>query len=108
MDEQIVARADEYQETALRNTGKGSYRVRLRSEMTTHMDFSDLALLGAHDRAEAERRAGVLEVVSSCTLAFFNQYLTGMNSHLLDEAVTNEFVEAVQRLEPSRFPCPAQ
>ena len=44
---QIAARLDEYQETALRNTGKGSYGVRLRDDITTHMDFSDLALLGA-------------------------------------------------------------
>lgn len=53
--EQIAARLDEYQETALQNTGKRSYRIRLRNEMTTHMDFSDLALLGANDRADAKK-----------------------------------------------------
>jgi predicted dienelactone hydrolase len=33
--EQIMARIDAYQETALRSTGKGSYRVRLRSNTTS-------------------------------------------------------------------------
>ena len=106
--EQIAARLDEYQGTALRNTGKRSYRVRLRNEMTTHMDFSDLALLGANDRADAEKRAAVLGVVRSYALAFFNQYLRGMNSELLHEAATNEFVESVQSFEPAKFPCPTQ
>src|SRR5207253_1953589 len=45
--EQIAARLDEYQGTALRNTGKRCYRVRLRNEKTTNMDFSHLALLEA-------------------------------------------------------------
>ena len=76
--------------------------------MTTHMDFSDLALLGANDRADAEKRAAVLGVVRSYALAFFNQYLRGMNSELLHEAATNEFVEWVQSFEPAKFPCPTQ
>jgi pimeloyl-ACP methyl ester carboxylesterase len=106
--EQIASRLDEYQERALRNTGKGSYRVRLRNDVTTHMDFNDLALLGAQDRADAERRAGVLGVLRSYTLAFFNRYLGGTNSRLLDETATNEFVEAVQRFEPATAPCRPQ
>ncbi len=103
--EQIAARLDEYQETVLRNTGRGSYRVRLQNNMTTHMDFSDLTLLGAHDRADAERRASVLGVVRSYTLAFFNQYLRGMNSELLNDTATDRLVEKVEVFPPARTPC---
>jgi len=53
--EAIVKRLEADQEAALRNTGKGGYRVRLRSAKTTHMDFTDLALLGACDPADAEK-----------------------------------------------------
>jgi len=31
-----------------------------------------------------------------------------MNSELLHEAATNEFVESVQSFEPAKFPCPTQ
>ena len=106
--EAIVKRLDADQEAALRNTGHGSYRVRLRSEKTSHMDFSDLPLLGARDRADAEEHAAILATVRSYTLAFFDKYLRGMKPELLDQAPTSEFVEAVQRFEPARFPCPAQ
>ena len=107
--EAIVKRLEEDQEAALRNTGKGSYRVRLRSEKTSHMDFSDLPLLGARDRADAEKCAAILATVRSYALAFFNQYLRGVNSELLNEtAPRNEFVNAVQRFEPAKFPCPPQ
>jgi hypothetical protein len=104
--EAILKRLDADQEAALRNTGKGSYLVRMRSEKTSHMDFSDLPLLGAHQRADAEKRAAILATVRSYTLAFFNKYLRGMKSALLDEAPTNQFIETVQRFEPARFPCP--
>jgi predicted dienelactone hydrolase len=106
--EQIMARVDAYQETALRSTGKGSYRVRLRNNITTHMDFSDLAVLGARDRVDAERRAAILAVVRNYTLAFFDKYLRGMTAELLDEAATGEFVEAVQEFAPAKSPCPLQ
>jgi hypothetical protein len=103
--EQIVRRLDEYQETVLRSTGKGSYRVRLQSQLATHMDFSDFPLLAAHDRADAEKRSGVLATVRSYTLAFFDKYLRGTKPALLDQAPTSEFVENVQRFEPSRTSC---
>ena len=107
--EAIVKRVDADQEAALRNTGKGSYRVRLRSEKVTHMDFSDLPLLGAPDRSDAEKRAAILATVRSYVLAFFDQYLRGVNSRLLNgTATTNEFVDSVQRFEPAKFPCPNQ
>ena len=107
--EVLVKRLDADQEAALRNTGKGSYRVRLRSEKISHMDFSDLPLLGAHDPSDAEKRAAILATVRNYSLAFFNQYLRGMNSELLNEAApTNDFVDSVQRFEPAKFPCPTQ
>jgi hypothetical protein len=42
----------------------------------------------------------------SYTLAFFDKYLRGMKPALLDEPPTSEFIEAVQRFEPAKFPCP--
>ena len=104
--EAMVKRLDAAQEAALRNTGKGSYRVRLRSEMTTHMDFSDLPFLGARDRADAEKRAAILATVGSYVLAFFDSYLREMKPALLDQTRGSEFVETVQRFGPARFPCP--
>lgn len=107
--EALVRKLDADQEAALRNTGQGSYRVRLRSEKVSHMDFSDLPLLAASDRVNAEELSDILATVRSYTLAFFNQYLRGMNSELLKEASPkNEFVDVVQRFEPTRFPCPTQ
>ena len=107
--EALVKRLDADQEAALRNTGRGSHRVRLRSEKVSHMDFSDLPLLGAHDRSEAERRAAILATVRSYVLAFFDQYLRGLNSQLLNEtAPTNEFVDTIETFQPAKFPCPKQ
>jgi hypothetical protein len=106
--EGLVARLDEYQETALRNTGRGSYRVRLRNDVTTHGDFSDLSLLAAHDPADAERKARILAVVRSYTLAFFDRYLRGMKAESLDEPGSSELIEAVQKYAPVRIPCPPQ
>jgi predicted dienelactone hydrolase len=107
--EALVRKLDADQEAALRNTGRGSYRVRLRSEKVSHMDFSDLPVLAASDRVNAEKLFDILATVRSYTLAFFNQYLRGVNSELLKEtAPKNEFVDAVQRFEPARFPCPTQ
>ena len=103
--EGLVARLDEYQETALRNTGKGSYRVRLRNSMTTHEDFSDLPLLAARDPADIERKTRILAVLRSYTLAFFDVYLRGMKGALLDEPGPSEFVEAVKKYPPARTPC---
>ncbi|SRR5580704_5310394 len=103
--EQIMTRIDTYQETVLRSTGKGSYRVRLRNDITTHMDFSDLPVLGARDRVDAGRRAAILAVVRRYTLAFFDKYLRGMKPELLDEPPTDEFVESLQKFAPAKSPC---
>lgn len=106
--EALARRLDADEEEAMRSTGRGSYRVRLRGEEVGHMDFSDLPLLGAHDRSDAEKRAAILAVVRSYVLAFFDQYLRGMNSELLNEtAPANEFVDKVDRFQPAKFPCPS-
>ena len=106
--EQIAARLDEYQERALRSTGKGSYRVRLRNEMTSHMDFSDLPILAARDASEEAKRTSILAVVRSYTLAFFSQALEGKESDLLNKPAATEFFEAVQRFGPASLPCATQ
>ncbi|HKF02805.1 MAG TPA: hypothetical protein VKB49_10845, partial [Candidatus Sulfotelmatobacter sp.] len=68
-----------------------------------------LPLLGAPDRSDAEKRAAILATVRSYVLAFFDQYLRGVNSRLLNGTATaNEFVDSVQRFEPAKFPCPSQ
>ena len=73
------------------------------------MDFSDLPFLGAHDGSDAQKRAAILATVRSYVIAFFDQYLRGVNSQLLNEtAPANEFVCTVQRFEPANFPCPKQ
>ena len=104
--EAIIKKLDAAQEAALRNTGKGSYLVRLRSEKTTHMDFSDLPLLGASDREGVEKRTAVLATVRSYVLAFFDKYLRGMKSVALDETGGGDLVDSVQRFGPARYPCP--
>lgn len=107
--EALVRKLDADEEQALRNTGRGSYRVRLRSDQVGHLDFSDLPLLGSHDRSEAEKRTAILATVRSYVLAFFDQYVRGVDSELLNRtAPMNEFVDSVQRFESVKFPCPMQ
>lgn len=107
--EALVRKLDGDEEAALRNTGRGSYRIRLRNEKVGHMDFTDLPLLGAHDRSDAEKRTSILGAVRRYVLAFFDQYLRGTNSELLNAtAPMNEFVDSIQRFEPAKFPCPNQ
>ena len=97
----ILARLNAYKDRVMRSTGMGSYRVVLPRTNTTHMDFSDLPLLGARDRGEVETRARFLQVVSSYVRAFFDKSLRGMQAPLLDGKVTDPFVEAVQQFPPA-------
>ncbi len=99
---EIRSRLNEYKDRVLRSTGTGSYRVVLQRSKTTHMDFSDLPILGARDRDEAETRARVLEVVRNYTRAFFDKYLSGMTAPLLDGKNTNQLVETVERFGPAK------
>jgi predicted dienelactone hydrolase len=102
--EEILARLKARQDATLRNTGKGSYRVWLRSDTTTHADFGDLPLLQSRDRAEAEKRVRILSVVRSYTRAFFDKNLMGIKAPLLHEKVVSEFVLAVESFPPAKRP----
>jgi pimeloyl-ACP methyl ester carboxylesterase len=99
---EIMARLKAYKGRVLRSTGKGAYHVTLQSRTTTHMDFSDLPVLGARDGAEAKTRERVLEVVRDYTRTFFDHYLKGLRTPLLDGKSTNPLVENVQRLAPAK------
>jgi hypothetical protein len=99
---EIVSRLRENRDRILRRTGGGTYRVLLNRGTTTHMDFSDLPLLGTGSAAETETRARVLETIGSYTRAFFDKYLKGIRVPLLEGQQTNDLVEAVQRFPPAQ------
>jgi len=99
---ELVARLKAYKNRVLRSTGGGTYHVLLQNSATTHMDFSDLPVLGARDYGEAETRGRVLEVVRGYTRSFFDRYLKGMKTPLLDGRNTNPLVETVQRFAPAK------
>lgn len=99
---ELLARMDARQDAALRHTGKGSYRVTLRSEGTTHADFGDLPLLQSRDIAEADIRARLLSVIRNYTRAFFDKNLRGTRTPLLDDKLANEFVDRVESFPPAK------
>src|SRR5262249_30078971 len=90
-------RLDSRRDRAFRATGTGTVRVSLERDQTTHMDFSDLQVLGARTRAEQEIRERVLSLVKSYTRAFFGMHLTGLKSPLLDGRNRDQLVESVQK-----------
>jgi len=75
----------------------GSYEVTLRAAGTSHMDFSDLPLLGAQTRADVEARVQFLTTIRSLTLAFFEQTLRGKRSPLLEGKSQSEIVQSIRR-----------
>src|SRR6185295_10212616 len=97
---EVLARLDARQDAALRNTGKGSYRVILKSDGTGHADFGDLPLLQSRDLAETETRARFLGVIRNYTRAFFDKTLKGAKTGLLDDTPATEFVERIDRFPP--------
>ncbi|HVW07994.1 MAG TPA: hypothetical protein VHC90_05400 [Bryobacteraceae bacterium] len=101
---EVVARLNEDRDRALRSTGTGSYRVLLRRDDTTHMDFSDLRVLSAKDDEELEQRMHVLAAIRSYTLAFFDRYLRGAEAPLLDSAKTDPLIQAVMKFAPGKRP----
>ena len=98
---EILKRLDADRDRVLRATGKGAYRVVLQRSVTTHMDFTDLQLLGALTSDERETRERIMAVVRNYTRAFFDRYLKGMRSPPLDAKVTDQFVESVERFGPA-------
>jgi predicted dienelactone hydrolase len=98
----LIARLNSQRDRALRSTGSGSYRVLLRRNATTHMDFSDLQVLSAQDRIQLKERMQVLELVTSYTRAFFDRHVRGVKAPLLDRGKPDEVLESVERFSPSR------
>ena len=101
---ELARRLDARQDASLRNTGKGSYRVILRSEGTTHDDFGDLPLLQSRDLAEADHHTQILSVVRNYTRSFFDKTLKGTKATLLDDNAVNEFVDVVETFPPATRP----
>lgn len=101
---EFVARLNADRDRALRSTGMGSYRVLLRRNMTTHMDFSDLPVLSAKTGIELEHRMRVLALVRSYTLAFFDKYVRNMRAPLLDRSTPDQVLESVERFNPAKRP----
>ncbi len=99
---EIRKRLDSRRDRALRATGKGTVRVALQRGETSHMDFSDIPLLGASNPAERAMRERVLSVVKSYTRAFFDLHLKGLKSPLLDAGMSDQLVEAVQKFRPTK------
>lgn len=95
---------DANRDRVLRATAIGSYHVVLQRSATTHMDFSDLQVLGAQAPAERETREQVLATVRSYTRAFFDRHIRGMRSPLLEARARDRFVETVQKFGPAKRP----
>ena len=100
--EQLDATLYAARDAAFKRTGGGSYVIRLETAITSHADFSDLSYLGAQDSSDAQNRAGVLAVIRSYTLAFFEQTLRGKRSSLLEGGSKPKFVTATRRFPPER------
>lgn len=103
--DEVIARLHAYQDHVLESTGEGSYRVVIRRETTTHMDFSDLPVLGAHDNAEAKKRTHVLEVIENYTRGFFDHYLMNADSPAVAGEAQDGLIEAVQKFSAAKPPC---
>lgn len=100
----ILKRLNADRDRALGSSGTGSYRVLLRREGTTHMDFSDLPVLGARDEAEMKARTRVLAVVRSYTRAFFDRHVGGRKARILDGRIPDPILESVERFGPAKRP----
>jgi hypothetical protein len=94
--EEFIALMHRLHDAAMQSIA-GSYEVTLRAAGTSHMDFSDLPMLGAQTQADAEVRAQVLATIRSLTLAFFGQTLQGIRSPLLEGKSHNEIVQSIRR-----------
>ena len=102
--DEILRQLRARQDATLRNTGKGSYRLLLARETTTHADFGDLPLLQSPTRPEADTRAQVLSEIRRYTRAFFDKYLKQQKTPLLDDRVSGEYVETVESFPPAERP----
>lgn len=104
---EIIARLNADRDRALRSTGMGSYRVMLRRDLTTHMDFSDLPVLSAGNSEELEQKLHVLRVIESYVLAFFDHSVRGMNVTIpgvASDAKLDSAIEGVERFGSAKRP----
>jgi predicted dienelactone hydrolase len=101
---EVLARLDRDHDAALQAVRGGSYEVVLNNSKTTHMDFTDLPLLGAQTPASADAYARVLAVVRQWTLAFFDESLRGRRSPLLGKTSAGELVQSTRRISPTLRP----
>ena len=103
--QQLLVKLDARQDTSLRLTGGGAYRVLVDAAQTTHADFGDLPFLQSTTPREAEVRAQFLASVCAITRAFFDKTLKGSRPPLLEgRRALPTFVEAVQTFEPAQPP----
>jgi hypothetical protein len=100
--EDLLRRLEENHKAALRNTGGGSFDIVLTNKNTSHMDFSDLSILGARNAAEFQTRKEFLEVVEEFTQAFFSENLSGRAEALLDGEDRSGLVVRVERFKPAK------
>jgi predicted dienelactone hydrolase len=99
---ELLARLDRDHDAALQSVRGGSYEVVLDRLKTSHMDFTDLPVLGSQNEAEADLHDRVMSVVRTWTLAFFDESLRGRRSPLLDQAAPVEPVQSVRRFNTRR------
>jgi hypothetical protein len=90
---------------ALQNTGRGGYDIVLTNKNTSHMDFSDLSVLGAHDATELQAKKAFLSVVEAYTRAFFDEKLSGIPEPLIDSAAASGLVLSAERYQSVTAPC---
>jgi hypothetical protein len=101
---ELLARLEADHDTALRRTGKGSYDVVLTNQSTSHMDFSDLGILGAQSAPELQAKESFLRTVEEYTLAFFNENLRGTHEPLIDSLTPGGLVVGIRRFDPAPSP----
>jgi hypothetical protein len=80
----------------------GAYEVVLDLMRTTHMDFTDLPLLGAGTSEDADARARVVATVRSLTLSFFDWSLRGKRPALLQRKPADSPIETIRRFGAAR------
>jgi hypothetical protein len=100
--EDLLLRLHAYQDQVLRSTGGGSWRAILDREVTTHMDFTDLPLIGAFGGPDADARVRVMQVIRSLTGGFFDKTLKGRPAPQLDASGGRGLVQALEFFPPAR------
>jgi pimeloyl-ACP methyl ester carboxylesterase len=101
---QLIEHLNANRDRTLRSTGKGSYRVLLLRNQTTHLDFTDLPLLSASNNREWEHRKQVVELIQRYTRAFFDKHVRGNKAPDLDRHTPTAILESVEIFPPAKRP----